>query len=520
MKKSFFFFLFFSFLQSNAQVTSEKIKQVFADNQSVKTYRLNDENLVSYFYSISGYNLSWMKPGDSIIQKELFTLFSTAATYGLNKNDYQQTLVAFFEKGKIPVSLSDTIETDIKLTDAALHFFSEVKNGNKPPAFMYNGLNYKPDNTYVAQELKDACARQDLSEVIKKVEPVFKVYKNAKNLLAFFDKTMSKDDFEEVVVRTNKVDSSNQPLLVKLVQLGITDSVRVSDPHMIMQKVQKMQKMLSLLNDGKLRSTTLAALNIPIRQRREELKLFINYIKWLHGLSFEQVAILNLPSTTLYVYVNDSLIINSKIVAGKPASPTPTLSSKIEEVILYPYWNVPHSIATKELLPSIKRNPGYLEANNFQVLNKAGQVLNPYSVPWQSLSASNFPYTIRQSTGCDNALGVVKFNFYNPFSVYLHDTPSKGLFFMDKRFFSHGCMRVEKPVTLAQYVLKEKASEIERITKQCLKDQKPKVIALSKPLPLVVLYSTVWYNEKGELQFYEDVYHKLSFDKNAFAINE
>jgi L,D-transpeptidase YcbB len=125
------------------------------------------------------------------------------------------------------------------------------------------------------------------------------------------------------------------------------------------------------------------------------------------------------------------------------------------------------------------------------------------------LSTSYFPYTIRQSTGCDNSLGLLKFNFYSPFTVYLHDTPSKGLFEINKRFFSHGCMRVEKPVDFAQFLLQEKAEYIDSLTSQCLREQKPKTIPLADILPVVVLYSTAWYNNKGEIIFYTDVYNKL-----------
>ena len=272
------------------------------------------------------------------------------------------------------------------------------------------------------------------------------------------------------------------------------------------------------MNDGVLRSTTIKELNVPIQRRREELKTALNIIRWVEGIRHgSTIGIINIPSASFFVYSNDTVSLYSRLVVGKPSTPTPTLSSKITEVIAYPYWNVPNKIATKELLPSIKRNIGYLDDNNFQVLDKQGKVLDPYKITWQNLGASNFPYSIRQSTGCDNSLGVLKFNFYTPFTVYLHDTPFKGMFYLNKRYFSHGCMRIEKPVDLAQILLKEKASDIETLTKQCLKEQKPKTISLSEPMPLIVLYCTAWYNEKGEIQFFEDVYHKLSFEKPAVA---
>jgi len=196
---------------------------------------------------------------------------------------------------------------------------------------------------------------------------------------------------------------------------------------------------------------------------------------------------------------------------GKPATPTPTLTSTITEVILYPYWNVPNKIATREILPSIKRDIGFLNRGNYQVLNSQGKVVDPYKINWHSLSTSYFPYTIRQSTGCDNALGIVKFNFYNPFTVYLHDTPYKGLFSFNKRYFSHGCMRVDNYLELAHFLLGRNRKAIDTLTaKGCLYQQAPKPVPVERDLPIIILYSTVWYNKEGVIKFYDDVYRYLN----------
>jgi murein L,D-transpeptidase YcbB/YkuD len=172
--------------------------------------------------------------------------------------------------------------------------------------------------------------------------------------------------------------------------------------------------------------------------------------------------------------MNNEVVLEMRLVVGKPSTPTFSLASIVNEVIIYPYWHVPVSIATKELLPAIKRDPSFLEANNYQVLNKAGKIINPYSINWNALSRNYFPYTIRQGTGCDNSLGLLKLNFYNPFGAYLHDTPNKDLFKQNRRFFSHGCMRMEKPIELGHLVLINNNIAIDTLTeKGCLKNQSP-----------------------------------------------
>jgi murein L,D-transpeptidase YcbB/YkuD len=269
--------------------------------------------------------------------------------------------------------------------------------------------------------------------------------------------------------------------------------------------------MFDVYADGRLSSAVLSAFNVSLNRRIKELALFINYMRWMDDVKNRSfLAVLNIPAAYLFVYQDRNIILDSKVITGKPSTPTPTLSSTITEVILYPYWMVPKKIATRELLPRIKRNPGYIDAYNYQVLNSAGRVVNPYSINWYGLSTSYFPYTLRQCTGCDNALGIIKFNFYNPFTVYLHDTPTKELFKLEQRFFSHGCMRVEKPLELARLVLGYNRIAVDTITaKGCLKQQAPLPVRVEKPLPLYVMYSTVWFNRDGEIRFYGDVYGKL-----------
>ncbi|MGZ8554434.1 MAG: L,D-transpeptidase family protein, partial [Chitinophagaceae bacterium] len=214
----------------------------------------------------------------------------------------------------------------------------------------------------------------------------------------------------------------------------------------------------------------------------------------------------------LKVYRANEVVLEMRMIVGKKSTPTPTLASTINEVILYPYWHVPYSIATKELLPAIKRDPGYIDAGNYQVLNKAGKIVDPYSVNWQELSSSYFPYIIRQSTGCDNALGLLKLNFYNPFGVYLHDTSNKSLFTLNKRFFSHGCMRMEKPMELGHLVLKNNRIAIDTLEqKGCLRNQSPIVVHADEHIPVIVWYNPVGINSAGQLLFYEDVYNRFDW---------
>ncbi len=196
-----------------------------------------------------------------------------------------------------------------------------------------------------------------------------------------------------------------------------------------------------------------------------------------------------------------------KVVVGKPSTRTPRFAANCNQVILYPYWNVPASIAGKELLPKIKRNQGYIDELNMQLLDKDGNIVNHHRVNWEKYSSNYFPFRLRQSIGCDNSLGVIKFNLTSPFSVYLHDTNFKGAFLSDRRYFSHGCIRIEKPIELANYLLNNKIDST--FLSSCLKNQVPVPINLDKLVPVFVTYQTAVANDKGGITFYKDVYGLL-----------
>ncbi|HEY0750527.1 MAG TPA: L,D-transpeptidase family protein, partial [Chitinophagaceae bacterium] len=405
------------------------------------------------FYQSTGNRFLWV--GNPQLQQDLLGIIQQADYLGLEVKDYQFDFFKTYTPGQTLFTQTDSVETDLRFSDAALHFFSEVKNGNQSPPLRYDGLNYRPVTAVVTSELIRTLPSGNFKQLVADLQPKSKEYYTMLAKLHWFQHIIADNNFSEEKITSTVVDQNNKPLLKRLYQFGITDSLLTKvTVKELLPKVREAQKLFDLLSDGLLRSTARQAFNVPLKNRVVELKRSLNYLRWLEQIKQTGfVLILNQPSATLMVYENGGVVLDSKVIIGKPATPTPTLSSTITEVILYPYWMVPHSIATKELLPSIKRNIAYLDRNGYQVLNKQGKVVNPYTIKWSSLSTSYFPYIIRQSTGCDNALGLVKLNFYNPFTVYLHDTPSKSLFGLNKRYFSHGCMRVEKPVELARLVL-------------------------------------------------------------------
>lgn len=236
----------------------------------------------------------------------------------------------------------------------------------------------------------------------------------------------------------------------------------------------------------------------------EQVYETMNTYRWINRYASGKYIVVNVPSATLRV-VNDQgvTLLNSRVVVGKSATKTPSFAALVPGIILYPYWNVPRSITVKELLPKIRRNPAsVLNAMNLQIIDGKGRAVDPASIDW---TTKTFPYRLRQSTGCDNALGLLKFEVTSPYAIYLHDTNNRSVFAREERFLSHGCIRVEKPVELANILLGYNRFENSYMD-SCPVDAKPQSLLLPRAVPVLVVYNVLDLDEAGVLRVYKDVY--------------
>lgn len=495
----------------HAQLNTTDILQ-FVSKTDRAAISLQYPEFVKEFYKTYQYNSAWIN--NNLNRQQLFQLLKTASELGLQEEDYQFNFIQSFRNNlTILLSHNDSLFAEIRFTDAAIHFFRDVAFGNRKPVIGYNGLNYSPDCFNIPVLLAVAISENRFPLLLKELEPTLPGYIALKKLLILFNQRVNESSFKETVITAATANNKNLPLLSRLHQLGITDSLNAKYSETgLKEKVRSAQRLFNLPDDGVLHNTAIKAMNVPLTVRIEELKAAMNTLRWLRCISQQSPAfVVNIPSAILIVLRKGDILLQSKVIVGKRSTPTPTLTSKITDVVLYPYWVVPQKIATRELLPLIRRNIGYLDANNMQVLNMNGKVVNPVNIEWDKLSTSYFPYVLRQSTGCDNSLGLVKLNFNSPYGVYLHDTPWKVLFNFNKRYFSHGCIRVEKAIELAHFLLKENTIAIDTLEeKGCLRNQAPIVVPVSEKIPVFVLYNTAWIDSTALVQFNDDIYKKLS----------
>lgn len=496
-----------------SQITPEQLAQYIAEKKIPNTIDNRRASDITIFYEYLHYKTAWIKETNLDNRNTLFEALKQSSALGLREKDYQYNFIEVLKKGNTYLqTISDSIDAEILLTDAAIHFYKEITMGNTKPSLGFNGIDEVLECYDIPTILAEYVLKKKLTLLQKDIDPPLKEIGALEAKIKWLTDIMANDNFKEVTIESNKVITTNEPLNAKLYQLGITKEANkgIKDTSLL-SKVKEAQKQFSLMDDGVLRKTVLEELNIPLTKRLAQLKLAINYYRWLSCFSqHRSTIVVNIPAAYLKVYKDDNIALEMRVIVGKKTTPTPTLLSTVNEVILYPYWHVPYSIATNELLPHIKQSAAFIDKGNYQVLNAEGKILDPYTINWSSFSTSYFPYTIRQSTGCDNALGLLKLNFYSPDGVYLHDTPNKNLFTLNKRYFSHGCMRMEKPIELGHLVVKNNAIAIDTLTqKGCLRNQAPITVHADVHMPVLVWYNPVGIDDVGRVIFFEDVYGKF-----------
>ena len=278
----------------------------------------------------------------------------------------------------------------------------------------------------------------------------------------------------------------------------------------VTEALRRFQRRHGLGETGIVNAATQTALNVPVAQRIRQVELNMERWRWLPDDfgNHSRYILVNIPSFTMKVIEDGKRVFESNVVVGRQERQTPALTADMAYLVLSPKWYVPRTIAVKDKLPQLQRNPKALARQNIRVYNSAGQEINPTSVNWRAVSARNFNYHFRQDAGPRNALGGIKFMFPNPYSIYLHDTPTRNLFGRSQRTFSSGCVRVSKPLELAQYLLKHDPKWTRERIKSASVSGKQRIVNLPETVPVYLIYWTAWIDEEGLLNFRNDIYKR------------
>lgn len=271
--------------------------------------------------------------------------------------------------------------------------------------------------------------------------------------------------------------------------------------------VQRFQLRHGLEPDGSIGKETLEALNVPVEMRIRQLQLGIERQKELSTKLGDRYVAVNIPDFRLNVVDNGRPVLGMKVVVGRRRQwQTPLLSSRIKYLILNPKWNVPAGIFEKELIHNLRKDPTYLSRHNMAVIQTSGERADPSLIDWTQVSGKNPGLRIVQREGAGNSLGRIKFMFPNPHDVYLHDTPQKKLFARDMRALSHGCVRVEQPMDLAVYLMKDSPEWSRERIESAIASGRNRNVSLPLPIDVHIIYVTAWVDSQGTVNFRNDIY--------------
>lgn len=308
-------------------------------------------------------------------------------------------------------------------------------------------------------------------------------------------------------LKTIKEDSSAAIAGTKeiLISKGYLSTEEAKDSTTFVSALKKFQTDHGCNPDGVIGTNTVQILTETNLHKAQRIALAMEKQRRKKAYPNRYIAI-NIPEYMLRLRNEDTLCIETRIVVGKYENQTPELTSGMHSIVVYPYWNVPYSISSKEILPAAQRNPNYFEKNNMVLLQK-GDTINPHKVKWKKIKENSFPYRVVQQPGYKNSLGILKFDFYNKYDVYVHDTPSKGLFSTTARSYSHGCMRTENPVDLAKTILglDENVVIADSLDSLIAKTGINHPVKLKKRLPVYVEYNSVIV-QNGETKILRDIY--------------
>ena len=280
---------------------------------------------------------------------------------------------------------------------------------------------------------------------------------------------------------------------------------------MLKEAVQRFQARHGLTANGIVGVETLRELNVTTSERIKQLASTIEYCKKMPPLQENRYILINIADFTLNLIEDGKPVLKMPVIVGKTTNQTPEFNGIITNLIINPAWSVPYSIASKELLPKLKKNPGYLSRSRMQVY-RSNQRIDPSAINWSSYSEKNFPLLLRQDPGQGNSLGRIKFMFTNPYDIYLHDTPTKKLFQKFPRAFSHGCIRVQAPVDLAVYLMQNTPMGSEEAIKSAISKGKTRSLPLPSPIPINIVYVTAWVDSEGIVQFRPNIYNRKLSD--------
>ncbi len=525
-----------------------QVRTYFTD-QTIRKYLYGE---LSEFYKLHSYQPAWYtRYGPSPGVEQLENALAKASDQGL-VFDYHLDTLQFLQKqlfGRQSPEISSLAGLDILTTAAYLTYASHLLSGFADPNQFDGNWIAQPRSKNLARHLRAALQSGKIEESLTQLLPAHPQYHRLKESLERYrklaknggwpsfaqDALLRKGDTSGVVIQLRQrlaitgdlpENGTSTVSVVNSDAISAENPVEI-DPLAVLDEsvaagLARYQARNGLIADSILGTNTLQMLNVPVEERVRQIQLNMERLRWWPRSFGEKYVLVNVPEYKLRVYENQEKQLEMKVIVGKEYHSTPIFRDMIRYIEFSPTWVVPRSIAVNEILPAIQKDSTYLTRNQMKLYPlgqvKEGAEIDPYLIDWASISDTTFRYQIVQQPGPRNALGQIKFMFPNKLAIYLHDTPAGYLFDRKRRAYSHGCVRVEEPVELAAFLLKEDPAWNRQRIRENMHQPEPVVKHLPEPVPVQFLYQTAFVDEEGQVNFRPDIYGHDSKQTDAIML--
>ena len=470
------------------------------------------KSTISSFYKQRSFSRAWT--GGNRLQENAWQaveVLEQAALEGLNPGEYHVDAIrqAYID--------GDETLLELLLTDNVLRYAAHIRDGQYAPSAVdpHWMINYEVRGDIITQ-LNNAISERRVGEYLRSLAPPHAVYRALRRQLRNHAELANNGGWPAFPSTGTALKPGMRHPHVALLRarLAVTDgadSYYVSDPEYFDQDLQaaleRFQERHALNADGVVGPKTRLALSVPVQNRVRQIMASMERFRWIPRDLGSTNIVVNVPAFRLWFTQNGAEVLTMRTIVGKTRvdQQTPSFTDSMQYLVLNPNWNVPSSIASKEITKEVIDDPDYLDRGGYTVFDQSGNAVDPSTIEWSQYGGHNpLPYRIVQSSGADGVLGSVKFMFPNRHGIYLHDTQTRHLFKKDVRAYSHGCIRIEKPMELASKLLGGSPEEIDEMIRNSSKNRH---IDLQAEFPVYLVYMTAWA-DNGVAHFYDDLYNR------------
>jgi murein L,D-transpeptidase YcbB/YkuD len=469
--------------------------------------------LIHRFYAQRDFRPAWDRSG---VVTDLHRALRDSRNEGLDPRDYYtnqlEAMAAEVRSGKATTELR--AQFDVLNTEALLRLGYHLSFGKVDPQTFDSQWNYGRtlEGLNVAQEIEQALDADDVYNRIEALKPTHYLYVNLRRELARYRAIADAGGWQAIAegpaLKPGMVHARVAALRARLRvtgDVGEPASDAQTYDSELERAVRSYQERLGLEADGVAGGRTITELNVPVAARIEQIRINLDRGRVLLQDLPEEFVAVNVAGYQVFFVRNREVVWRSRVQVGKPYRRTPIFRSQITYLVFNPTWTVPPGIIRNDILPEASRDPAAITRRGLKVLNRSGAEVDPATIDWSMFRSGNIPYTLRQDPGPKNALGRVKFMFPNDYAVYLHDTPSTGLFDSADRSFSSGCVRVENPLEFARLLLDDPSWSDAAIA-QAIDAGRIQNVTLKRKIPVLLAYWTAWVDPEGRVNFRRDIY--------------